>query len=163
MSVLPRVNKLIADPVYQNYLHKIAEAEKDRLYCKHGPDHGLAVARIAYAYLLEQGGPVPAKEVIYAAALLHDIGRWAEYASGEDHALAGAALARPLLEKSGFDSREIKLIEQAIAEHSTHRSENLSDLGRALALADDWARDCLQCKVKDSCHKFTEQMNQIVY
>jgi putative nucleotidyltransferase with HDIG domain len=163
LSALPRVNKLITDPVYQNYLQKIAEAEKERLYCKHGLDHGLAVARIAYAYLLEQGGTGSAKEVIYAAALLHDIGRWAEYTSGEDHARAGAALARPLLEKYGFDPREIRMIAQAIAEHSTHGAENLSVLGRALALADDWARDCLQCKVKDSCHKFTEQMNQIEY
>jgi putative nucleotidyltransferase with HDIG domain len=161
--VLSRVNKLITDPVYQDYLQKIAEAEKERLYCRHGLDHSLTVARIAYAYLLEQGWTLAGKEMVYAVALLHDIGRWAEYAGGQDHAQAGAILARPLLEKAGFDSREIKIITKAIGEHSSHRAANLSVLGRALALADDWARNCLQCQAKDSCHKFTEEMNQIVY
>lgn len=163
MIVLPRVNKLIDNPLYKKYLLKIAEAEKKRKYCKHDFDHGLAVARIAYAFLLEQGETCPEKEVIYTAALLHDIGRWVEYETGEDHAQASAALARPLLEESGFNPEEIKVIGRAIAEHSRHGSENLSVLGRSLALADNWARDCRSCQAKDNCYKFTQEMRQLVF
>jgi putative nucleotidyltransferase with HDIG domain len=161
--VLPRVNKLIDNPLYKKYLLKIAKAEKKRKYCKHGFDHGLAVARIAYAFLLEQGETCLDKEVIYIAAILHDIGRWVEYETGEDHAQASAALAQPLLEESGFNPEEIKVIIGAIHEHNRHSSENLSVLGRSLALADNWARDCRGCKAKDSCYKFTEEMRQIVF
>lgn len=142
---------------------EIEKAEKERRYCKHGFDHGLAVARIAHSFLLEQGETSLSKEVIYAAALLHDIGRWVEYQTGEDHAQASARLALPLLEECGYSSEEIKVVAKAISEHRTHTGENLSTLGRALALADDWARDCRQCKAKDGCHKFSEKMLQIIY
>ncbi|MHB8126010.1 MAG: HD domain-containing protein [Desulfitobacteriaceae bacterium] len=163
MSTIPRVNELINNPIYENYLIKIAKAEKERKYCKHGFDHGLAVARIAYAFLLEQGETSMGKEVIYAAALLHDIGRWVEYETGEDHAQASSTLALPLLEECGYNYEEIKVIAKAIAEHNTHSGENLSILGRSLALADDWARDCRQCKAKNGCYKFSEQMMRIIY
>lgn len=163
MITIPRVNRLIENLLYQNYLLKIAQSEKKRKYCKHGFDHGLAVARIAYAYLLEQGETCLEKEIIYAAALLHDIGRWVEYETGEGHAQASAALAQPLLEENGFNCEEIKTIIKAIAEHSKHSSENLSVLGKSLALADNWARDCRGCEAKDGCYKFTEEMKQIVF
>ncbi|MDD2234345.1 MAG: HD domain-containing protein [Desulfitobacteriaceae bacterium] len=159
----PRVNRLIRNFSYQDYLLKIAKAEKKRKYCKHNFDHGLTVARIAYAYLLEQDETCLEKEIIYVTALLHDIGRWVEYRTGEDHARASAALAQPLLEESGFNPEEIKTIIKAIAEHSKHSSENLSVLGRSLALADNWARDCRSCKAKDGCYKFTEEMEQIIF
>lgn len=163
MIELPRVNNLIENPLYKNYLIKISKAEKKRKYCKHDFEHGLTVARIAYAFLLEHGETCLDKEVIYIAALLHDIGRWVEYETGEDHAQASVALAQPLLEEHGFDPGEIEVIVKAIAEHSKHSSENLSVLGRSLALADNWARDCRGCKAKDSCYKFTEEMKQIVF
>lgn len=163
MITLPRINRLIEDPLYKNYLLKIAKAEKKRKYCKHGFDHGLTVARIAYAYLLEQGETSLGKEVIYVAALLHDIGRWVEYETGEEHAQASAVLAQPLLEEYGFDTGEIKVITKAIVEHSEHNSTYLSVLGGSLALADNWARDCRGCMAKDGCYKFSEQMKQIVF
>jgi len=160
---LPRVNELIDNPIYENYMIKIEKAEKERIYCKHGFDHGLTVARIAHAFLLEQGETSLSKEVIYAAAFLHDIGRWVEYETGEDHAQASATLALPILEECGYNSEEIKVIVKAISEHRAHADESLSTLGRSLALADDWARDCRQCKAKDGCYKFTEQMMRIIY
>lgn len=163
MFSLSRVNKLIDHPLYENYMQKITEAETQRAYCKHGFDHSLAVARIAHAYLLEQGEPSVSKEVIYAAALLHDIGRWVEYETGEDHAQASAALARPILDEGGFKPDEIKIIETGIREHRAHAGENLSVLGRALALADDWARDCRGCEAKKDCYKFSPEMLQIIY
>ncbi|MFZ3101088.1 MAG: HD domain-containing protein [Desulfitobacteriaceae bacterium] len=163
MFTLPRVNELIDNPSYESYMIEIEKAEKERRYCKHGFEHGLAVARIAHAFLLEQEETSLSKELIYAAALLHDIGRWVEYQTGEDHAQASARLAFPLLEECGYNSEEIKVIVKAISEHRAHADESLSTLGRALALADDWARDCRQCQAKDGCHKFSEQMLRIIY
>lgn len=167
MFSMPRVNKILANNNYQGYMQKIKEMESQRKFCKHTLEHSLAVARIAYIYLLEQEGEEidkeADKEVIYAAALLHDIGRWVEYQTGEDHAQASTRLARPLLEELGFLPAERERILQAILEHRRHHDDHLTMLGRALALADDWSRECVSCKAKDECHKFNDTMLQIFY
>ncbi|TGE34137.1 HD domain-containing protein [Desulfosporosinus sp. Sb-LF] len=142
---------------------KIEGLERERCFCKHGFEHGLSVARIAYVYLLEKGVMTLSKEKVYAAALLHDIGRWVEYQTGEDHAEVSARLALPLLEVCGFDSEDIQVILSGIREHRRHPEENLTLLGEALALADDWARDCRLCSVQNQCYKFNHTMKQIVY
>lgn len=160
---MARINALIEQHVYIDYMDKIIDLEKKRRYCKHGYEHGLNVARIAYAYLLEKGDGRLPKEVVYAAALLHDIGRWVEYETGEDHAEASARLALPLLEGCGFQSEEIHVILKGIREHRRHEDTTLSPLGEAIAKADDWSRDCRQCTVQTSCHKFNPRMKQIIY
>ena len=159
---MARVNDLIDNPAFQRHMTKIQQLERERKFCKHGFEHGLTVARIANAYLLEQGENI-GRELVYAAALLHDIGRWAEYETGEDHAQASASLAKPILQECGFNPEEIQVIIQAISEHRSHADDNLSPLGKALALADDWARDCRQCSMKTECHKFGDSMLRITY
>lgn len=159
-----RVNRILNHPVYQEYMQRMTAAERERRYCRHGYDHGLAVARIAYAYLLEQGTLEINKEVIYAAALLHDIGRWVEYAEGQDHAEAGAGLADPILDQCGFGPDETGSIVQSIREHRRDPGDHvLSQLGRALALADDWARDCRHCPSQAGCYKFSADSVNLVY
>lgn len=144
-------------------MEKIDRLEKQRLFCKHGFEHGLNVARIAYAYLLEKGEVVFSKELVYAAALLHDIGRWVEYETGENHAEASARLSLPLLEACGFDLDDIRVILKGIREHRRHPEDNLTLLGEALALADDWARDCRHCSAQTLCYKYNKSMNQVMY
>ena len=145
-------------------MQKTGTAERERRYCRHGYEHGLAVARIAYAYLLEQGTGELNKEAVYAASLLHDIGRWLEYADGRDHALAGAELAGPLLAQCHFTSQEQGIIVRAIQEHRQDPgNQSLSPLGRALALADDWARDCRNCASQAGCYKFNVDMTRLEY
>jgi len=158
---LPRIDNLLDVPEFQNYLDRIADMETDRIFCRHGFEHALAVARISYAYLLEQGESSLAKEVVYAAALLHDVGRWVEYQTGEDHAEASAKLAEPILKKCNFVDTEIEVIIKAIRQHRNHQGQTDSVLGRALALADNWARDCRACNVRNVCHKFTADMYNI--
>ncbi|KLU62035.1 bifunctional uridylyltransferase/uridylyl-removing enzyme [Peptococcaceae bacterium CEB3] len=158
-----RLNELIQSPAYQASLAKTAAREKERVYCKHGFDHLLAVARIAYAYLLERKETDYSREIVYAAALLHDLGRWVEYQTGEDHASAGARLAEPLLKASGFDARESALILTAIKEHRRKGEKDLSPLGEALALADDWSRECRDCGAQNACHKFSPTMLGLWY
>ncbi|WP_407305874.1 HD domain-containing protein [Desulfosporosinus sp. SB140] len=160
---MARINKLVDHEDYISYLAMIDQLEKKRYFCKHGFEHGLNVARITYAYILEQGVMVISKEAVYAAAFLHDIGRWVEYQTGEDHAEASARLALPLLKACEFNSEEIDLILRGIREHRQHSAENLSLLGKALVLADDWARNCRNCLAQDQCYKFNHAMRQIMY
>lgn len=160
---MARVNQLIEHKDYISYMEKIDGLEKERLFCKHGFEHGLSVARIAYAYLLEKEGTFLPKESVYAAAFLHDIGRGVEYETGEDHAEASARLALPLLEACCFSSDEIQIILKGIREHRRDPEDNLTWLGAALALADDWARDCHHCSVQDRCYKYSQAMNQVMY
>ena len=160
---MTRVNQLLDNEEYIFYMEKINEFEKDRRFCKHGFEHGLSVARIAYTYLLEKGDIILSKEGIYAAALLHDIGRWVEYQTGEDHAEASARLALPLLESCGFDFADIGVILEGIREHRRHHDHNLTPLGEALAIADDWSRECRSCSAQALCYKFKPEMKQIIY
>lgn len=159
---MERVNKLISDPVFQEYMDKIAGDEEERAFCRHTLDHALTVARITYAYLLERHSPL-SKEVVYGAGLLHDIGRFIEYETGKDHAESGAELAEPLLERATFTPEERKIILRAIREHRKDPGEKLSELGRALALADDWGRNCRSCKAQKGCYKFDPAMLKLIY
>lgn len=160
---MARVNQLLDHEDYSRYIEKIDGLEKERRFCKHGFEHGLNVARVAYAYLLEKEELILSKEVVYAAAFLHDIGRWVEYQTGEDHAEVSAQLALPLLETCRFSSEDIQVILQGIREHRRHPNDDLTLLGEALALADDWARDCRQCSAQTLCYKFSYAMKQIMY
>ncbi len=159
---MERINQIVNSAFFQESMRKTASYERTRSYCKHGMDHALTVARIAYIYLLERRSSL-SKEIIYGAALLHDIGRFVEYETGQDHAEAGARLARPLLEEAGFDEGEIETMVQGIREHRQHGKEGLSPLGEALALADDWGRDCWACESQNDCYKFGPHMLKIEY
>ena len=71
---MDRVNQIWSHPAYQEHYKKIQELESERIFCRHTPEHFLDVARLMYIYALEEHLELP-KELIYAAALLHDIGR----------------------------------------------------------------------------------------
>lgn len=79
-------------------------------------DHLLDVCRISWILNLEEGLLID-KERIYAAALLHDIGRWVEYETGQDHAMASGELAEDILDRCGFSGNEKADIIEAIKSH----------------------------------------------
>jgi len=83
-------------PLFQSSFQRIQEWEKDRIYCRHGMEHFLDTARIAYIRSLEESIPV-SKDQIYAAALLHDIGKWQQYEEGTPHEIASARIASCIL------------------------------------------------------------------
>ncbi len=160
-----RVDKIFHDPWYIKCIERNALCEKNRRFCRHDLQHMLDVARITYILFLEGTGggkmaaapelecPVPLnKEVIYAAGLLHDIARWHEYETGEDHAAAGARMAGPVLDRAGFDMVEKDLITTAIKEHRTG-GRKASLLGRYLCKADDLSRPCSRCQARRECYK----------
>jgi len=162
---MERIDAIVRDPLFRECLEKNKKAEKDREFCKHDLQHFVDVARIAYILILEPGdffqfirenqlsGPRAAKEAIYAAGILHDIGRWKEYETGEDHAPVGAELAEQILRRTGFTAREIRIIIQAIYEHREQRTQ-MTKLGEVLHRADNLSRACHECSAQDKCYKF---------
>lgn len=154
--MMERIEKLLSLPHYQQYLKKNEEKERDRKFCVHNWQHFLDVARLTYILVLEnEKKDKLSKEVVYAAALCHDLGKWQQYETGEDHALVSAVLARALLLEAGFSGKETDLICQAIAEHRT-KSNPESSLGIYLKKADKLARLCRLCQAQDECYKSAE-------
>ncbi|MGI5911250.1 MAG: HD domain-containing protein [Syntrophomonadaceae bacterium] len=161
---MKRVELLINDTLYQKYIKYNMEEEMEPKFCLHDFRHHLDVARIVYILVLEHNdlnyfikennfaGKLAAKEVIYAAGLLHDIGKWKEYREGVDHASYGALLAKEILTQSFFNANEIELISKAIFEHR-NISRDMSFLGERLHRADNLSRICNQCPEHDNCPK----------
>lgn len=148
---MQKVNLLLNDPGFLEYIKKNREAEADRIFCRHDLTHALDVARIAYILNMEENLRLD-KETIYAAALLHDIGRWLEYENGADHAETSAILAEDLLDKYGFAPRDKSEIMAAIGNHRKKgQTALLSDL---LYRADKLSRNCVSCGAISKCKKF---------
>ena len=104
---MERVNRICEHPVWKWHMERLAEYEKDRIFCRHGMEHLLDVARIAYIENLENNRSI-SKEIIYGAALLHDIGRYLQYTEGIPHEKAGEKLALEILKDSGFSKKSRK-------------------------------------------------------
>ena len=68
---MERIQKILNHPLYQEQFKLLQNAEKDREFCRHTMEHFVDVARLMYIYTLEEKTNV-SKELIYAAALLHD-------------------------------------------------------------------------------------------
>ena len=81
---MERVNRICEHPVWKWHMERLTEYEKDRIFCRHGMEHLLDVARIAYIENLENNRSI-SKEIIYGAPLLHDIRTYLEYTEGIPH------------------------------------------------------------------------------
>ena len=73
-----RLEAIRNHPLYQSSLRRLNDLERGRIFCRHGMEHLLDTARIAYIKSLERALPL-SRDLIYAAALLHDIGKWEQY------------------------------------------------------------------------------------
>ena len=94
---MDRVNAIWNHPVYQKYYRRLEKLEEKRIFCRHQMTHLLDVARIARIRSFEIGlGLDP--EVIYAAAVLHDIGKSLQYEEKIPHEAAGVKIAGEILE-----------------------------------------------------------------
>ena len=80
----------------------------------HDFDHVLRVLALAERIARAEGAD-PA--IVRTAALLHDMARAQESATGEDHALAAARQARALLEQRGAPPAFVDAVCSAIADH----------------------------------------------
>lgn len=147
-------------PLYVEQYEKLKEAEKDRIFCCHQMDHLLDVARIAYIFNLEQGLGIR-KEVIYAAALLHDIGKYRQYTEGIPHEKASAEIAGIILEelpKDVFSMEEKNMILRAVLGHRRMLDE-MDVLERLLYTSDKQSRTCFDCRARTECSWDARKMN----
>lgn len=148
---MDRINRILKDPAYQDYVAKNEAAEVDRIFCGHDLTHFLDVCRIAWILNLERGLGLD-KDEVYAAGLLHDTGRWQEYATGIDHAQASVNLAAPILDRCGYTPEETERILEAIGAH--RKRDHASPLAQILFEADKKSRMCLYCDARGQCKKF---------
>ena len=158
-----RIGAIQSHPLFQEQYALLAQAEAHREFCRHTLEHLLDVARLMYIYALEDGAAV-SKEQIYAAALLHDIGRYEQLSSGTPHHLAGGRMAAEILTDCGFSPEEIGPIRSAI---EAHRSVPLPEDGPLTAYlyrADKASRLCFACPARERCNWPEEKKNlHIVY
>lgn len=121
--------------------------------------HFLDVARIGMILNLQEGLGIPA-ELLYGAALLHDIGRHEQYETGIPHEEAGARIAPGILAECGYTAEEIREIEEAIALHRDSGTEKRADLAGVLYRADKASRACFACQASSQCNWKAVKKNQ---
>ena len=156
---LSRCQKIYDHPLYQKHFESLQELEKDRVFCRHTFEHFMDVARIAYIMNLEKELGL-SKEIIYAAALLHDIGRDEQYINGTPHEVASAKIAEEILGECGFSDDEISMIVGAILEHrSGSKHDGTTILSNIIYTADKASRQCFSCKAQEECNWSMDKRN----
>lgn len=155
---MERVDRILGDAFYQKALVKNQEAEADRVFCRHDLSHALDVARIARIEWMEKrnAGIAPYMrmdlEVIYAAALLHDIGRFREYTEGMPHEVSSGKLAEVILSNCGYSAAERDTIVEAVKSHKDGKIREEESLRGLLYRADKASRPCFLCPVSQECN-----------
>lgn len=147
---MDRVDLILENSKYQEYIDKIKQAEEKRIFCLHNMNHFLDVARIAYIMSLEEELQI-SKELIYATALLHDIGRFVQYEDGTPHEEASALLAPAILREAGFTKAEQDEILRAIREHRNREIAEEKNLAGIIYRADKASRACFACEAERQC------------
>ena len=153
---MDRVNELMRHPVFSEHLTRLDTLEQTRCFCRHGLPHLLDVARMMWIAALERQLPL-SREVVYATALLHDLGRVEQIEAGIPHHQASAQLAARILPDAGFGEVEIAQIQAAIASHRSDGGEN--NLEQLLYWADKKSRACWMCPAKGECNWPDEKKN----
>lgn len=147
---MDRINRILNHAKYREYLAENEKAEAARIFCRHDMGHFLDVARLA-VILNETEGYGENKERVYAAALLHDIGRWVQYQDGTPHEQAGEALSGEILTDCGFDEEEKSGILKAVRSHRNGEVREERSLSGLLYRADKLSRPCYACKAEKEC------------
>lgn len=159
--MMERIDKILNHHLFKNQLELIEELEKNRSFCRHNLSHLLDVARIAMLLNLDENLNVE-KELIYGAALLHDIGRHAEYEKGTPHEQAGVQIASKILVECGFEDKETSVILKAIAMHRDKDAVKEDSLMGILKRADQISRPCFACKEKKACYWEEDRKNKSI-
>ena len=146
-----RVDKILGHALFNECMEKNRAAEADRRFCRHDMVHFLDVARIGRIIALEEH-PALSTELIYAAALLHDIGKFRQYNEGIPHEQASAEIAPEILRECGFDEEETGVIVDAILQHRNAGVMQEQNLRGILYRADKASRPCYACEVESECN-----------
>lgn len=145
-----RVNAILRHPAFAERLNRLEVLEEERRFCRHDLTHLLDVARLMWIEVLESGAQFD-RELVYAAALLHDIGRADQMERGVPHEEAGARLAARILPEAGFAPEEVSEVLEAIRSHRGGSGER-RDLAALLYRADKASRSCWRCAARGDCN-----------
>jgi len=154
---LNKVNSILNSEKFKEHLNRNKENEKERKFCIHDLQHFIDVGRIAYIMTLENNLKID-KEIVYATALLHDIGRWMQYEKGIPHEIASYELALDILMECGFNEKERSIILNAILNHR-QKNNKKGTFQHIFYLSDKLSRNCFNCKVVDECNWSEEKKN----
>ncbi|WP_097677704.1 HD domain-containing protein [Collinsella vaginalis] len=159
-EMMPRVDAIWRAPLFQHELARIAVFERGRRFCHHDLAHLLDVARLSWIRILEEGVSIPC-DLVYAVALLHDIGRAEQYETGEPHDVAGERIATEILAalpgQACFNEDEQRRIRSAVRAHRSHAVQD--PLARVIAWADKASRPCFACPAASDCNWSLEKRN----
>lgn len=156
------VQRLLEHSEFRQLQREIEIEETDRIYCRHGFSHSLDVCRIAWILFLEENGGLTDpegtdlsvwKERIYLTGLLHDIGRTAQYRTGEHHAEAGRRIAARMLQDIECPAEWRDEILSVVELHFGRDSSRMQpgSLGDYICRADHLSRNCFLCDASDTC------------
>lgn len=155
---MERVNQICRHPLWIESVNSIRILEQQRIFCRHNIQHFLDVARLAWIENLEQGLGL-SKELIYAAAMLHDIGRHLQYTKQIPHDKGSAMLAEEILSDCGFNEEEREQVLSAVLQHRTKETKTENTLAGLLYRSDKKSRACLFCDAQNDCNWSKEKKN----
>lgn len=148
---MQRIWRIFNHPEYKKSMDAIRILEKGRIFCRHGMEHLLDVARIAYITNLEENLGF-SKDVIYAAGLLHDVGKYLQYEHGTPHHVTSAEIGHQILMDAGYTMEECEAVCDAIFTHRDEEAAAGKNLNRILYQADKLSRACYACAVSEECN-----------
>lgn len=148
---MDRIDNILKHDLFLYHLRANEAAEAQRCFCRHNMVHFLDVARIAMILNLEENLDLN-KEWIYAAALLHDLGKHIQYEDGTPHEKASGEIAPQILSECGFDDKETDVIICAILSHRDNSVAEEKNLRGILYRADKASRACFSCEVQEECN-----------
>ena len=156
---MERVNRIWNHTYYRQCLDKISALEADREFCRHTPEHFLDVARLTWIFAMEEGLDIE-RGLVYAAALLHDIGRFRQYEDGTPHDVASVEIAERLLPECGYTEQETSVIVDMIASHRKKGSGK--DIDGLFYRAGKMSRSCFLCLAERECNWSAEKKNMVI-
>lgn len=148
---MERIDRIINHPLFRENIEKNRAAETKRRFCRHDMVHFLDVARIGMIINLEEDLGIP-KDLVYGAALLHDIGKHLQYKEGIPHEKASAEIAPKILSDCGYREEEIDSVTDAILQHRNSEAATEKNLRGVLYRADKASRACFACKSEPDCN-----------
>lgn len=156
---MERVDKILNHDLFKFYLSENEKEEQNRPFCHHDMVHFLDVARIARILNAEEKAGLSV-DMIYAAALLHDIGRHMQYREKVPHEQASAMLAPQILQDCGYQAEEQEEILFAISSHRNRERAGERMLSDILYRADKLSRPCYLCREEKNCDWKQGKKNQ---
>lgn len=152
---MERVNRILKKEKFRQYIDTVEIIERERIYCRHGLEHCINVARITMLLAYEENVELD-KELVYAAAVLHDIGRSSPNA---EHHKKSAELAEPILKVCGFSLAEREKIEDVIENHGNSGVAEEKSFRGLFYRADKLSRSCYGCKAAAFCYWDDDKKN----